>query len=484
MTLPWSQGDDDRVKSPHPLRRIGRRSASERVILQPMRASILLLCALTAALPIAPAAAAGTPDDRVAAYQEFRVAFDKGDYKAALPAADRVVKMTSNQFGTDAPETANALANLATTYYRMKAYGDALDIYRRAVTTLELQNDPADKRLVRPLQGLGSALLAMQRGDEAVAPLKRAVDIVRNRDGLRAEAQLPVLRSLIAAYLAAGLTTEAGREQEYAFTVAEAAYGKNDVRMLRPIDELARWNEQTGHYTAARLLHTRAVDIADSAKPNNPAAIPALRGIARCFRFSYIYGESSDSVTGATRSVSDAQGGSLLAQAVNAPSSDGERALRAALARLGDAPDEAAERGAVLLDIGDWFLTANKISRALDNWRSAWKELSAAGDTSALQRPVAVIYIAPPIAVSDHPRDSNENSEERIELQLAIDANGSVRDATVSNPAPVREAAEKAVIAAVRRAAWRPAFRDGQPIAVDDYKFQEMVYVKAPKSGN
>jgi tetratricopeptide (TPR) repeat protein len=447
-----------------------------------MRAPTLLLTALTAVVPLVPALAAGTPDDRVAAYQAFRAAFDKGDYKAALPAADRVVEMTASQFGKDAPENANALTNLATTYYRMKAYGDALDAYRSAITVLELQSDPTDKRLVRPLQGLGSALLAMQRADEAVVPLKRAVDIVRNRDGLRAEAQLPILRTLIAAYAATDHAADAGREQEYAFSVAEAAYGKNDLRMLGPIDDLARWNEQTGHYTAARLLHTRAVDIADAAKPDNPAAVPALRGIARCFRLSYVFGESSDSVDVATRAANDALSGSLLAQAANAPSSDGERALRTALARLGDAADKAAERGAVLLDLGDWFLTANKISRALDNWRLAWKELSAVGDTSALDKPTAVIYIAPSVAVSDHQRDPDENKEERVELQVAIDANGSVRDATVSNPAPERESAEKAVIAAVRRAAWRPAFRDGQPIAVDDFKFHELVYVKVPKT--
>ncbi len=239
-----------------------------------MRAPLALLAALAIALPLATAGVAGTPDERAAAYQEFRSAFDHGDYKAALPAAVRVVDMTKSQFGADAPEVGNALTNLATTYYRMHQYGEALDNYRAAVTVLELDNDATDPRLVRPLHGMGSALLGMQREEEAVVPLKHALDIVRNRDGLHAESQLPVLKTLIAGYLATGRTADAGREQENAFAVAEAAYGKNDLRMLGPIDDLAHWYEKTERYTAARLLHTRAVLIADRAKPAVPRRSP------------------------------------------------------------------------------------------------------------------------------------------------------------------------------------------------------------------
>ncbi len=46
--------------------------------------------------------------------------------------AARIVEMTKSQFGADEPEMANSLTNLATTYYRMKEYGEALDNYRAA----------------------------------------------------------------------------------------------------------------------------------------------------------------------------------------------------------------------------------------------------------------------------------------------------------------------------------------------------------------
>src|SRR6185369_1456609 len=189
---------------------------------------------------------------------------------------------------------------------------------------------------------------------------------------LHAVSQLPLLKTLIAAYEATGRIPDASREQEYAFTIAETAYGKNDLRLLGPIDDLARWYERTERYTAARMLHTRAVLIADSAKPNGTEAVPGLRGIARCFRASYTYGESQDSVVAAAQAYPDLFDGSALSGALAAPTSDGERALRSALTRLGTAPAQAGQRGAVLADLGDWYMTANKLARAQETWRDAW----------------------------------------------------------------------------------------------------------------
>lgn len=449
-----------------------------------MRASTTLLAALALALPFATAGVAGTPDERVAAYQEFRGAFDKGDYPTAVTAAARVVEMTRSQFGADAPELANPLTNLATTYYRMREYGEALDAYRAAITVLEFQNDATDPRLVRPLHGMGSALLAMQRADEALLPLKRGLDILRNRDGLHAVTQLPVLRTLITGYVATGRMADAAREQEYAYTVAEMSYGKQDPRMLEPLDELARWYEETGRYVAARLLHTRAVQIADIANPNGIEAVTPLRGIARSFRLAQINGESQDSIAAAAQAYPDLYNGGPINPALVAPSTNGELALRNALARLAGLPAQAARRGAVLVDLGDWYMMGRQLSRAQESWREAWKELEAANDTSLLDQPVPVTYAAPTVAVSRHQRDPAEHSQQRVQIRLAIDANGRVREATVANPSPERESAEKAVIAAARNASWRPAFRAGAPAAVDDHLFSEEVFVKLPKSGS
>lgn len=460
-----------------------------------MRTLSSLPAVLAIALPFAAPAAdapveqpAGTPaevpavplaDERAVAWQAFRAAFDAGDYQAALPQAVRVVDQTASRFGPEAPEMVNALSNLATTYYRMGRHGEAIDTYRHVLLVLEsTTGDPTDPRQVAPLYGLGSAMRALDRHDEAISPLKRAVDITRNRGGLHSAEQLPILKSLIDSYAKSGRLEEAGREVQYAYNIAETLYGRNDIRLLPALAERAGWFEQTGRYTAARLLHVRAVQIADIARPGHIAAVPALRGIARCFRLAHIFGESSDSVAAAATDIPGTLGAATLNYMMAASTVEGERALRNALQRLGSSPQYAAQRGAVLTDLGDWYATAGKVSRAIETWGDAWREFAFAGDTSQLGNPEPVTYRPPPASVARGSADPDSFEEQTVELQLAIDAKGDVAGVTVANPAPEREAAERAVIAALRRAQWRPAFRDGNAVAVGDFRFTERVFVK------
>jgi hypothetical protein len=141
----------------------------------------------------------------------------------------------------------------------------------------------------------------------------------------------------------------------------------------------------------------------------------------------------------------------------------------------------ALQRGAVLIDLGDWYRTADKKQRAVASWGEAWRALVEAGDTRLLEQPELVIYRPPPIAVSRRLEDSDSNSEQEVELHVAITADGDVKEATVANPAPQREAAERAVLNAVRRATWRPAFANAAPVETPDHVFRERVYVKRPK---
>ena len=440
-----------------------------------------LICVFgLAAADDAPAAEA-LPDERNASYLEFRTAFDAGNFAAALPLASRVVEMTRAQYGTDAPELANPLSNLATTYLRMREFGLALDTYRQALTLLDLQGDATHPKLVRPLHGMGAALRGLDRSEEAIAPLKRAVDITRNRDGLYAAAQLPILTPLIDSYMASRRFEDAGREQQYAYAVAEAAYGKDDVRLLGPLDSYARWNETVGRFTAARLLHARAIQLADAATPNSIKAIAGLRGIARSFRLAFLNGETEEAVAEAN-ALPSTLGNSTLTRVISAPSTEGERALRNALQRLeSSGSTQAALRGELLIDLGDWYLTAGAAGRALASYRDAWPELVAGGNTQLLATPVAVVYRPPNMAVSRSTEDADEFDVRDVEVHLSIAASGAVRDAIVSNPEPASEAAERALLAAVKRAAWRPAFSNGEAIAITDHVLHERLYVRRPK---
>jgi tetratricopeptide (TPR) repeat protein len=429
------------------------------------------------------AAGADAPtDERTSTYRQYRQAFDAGNYEQALPLALRVVELTGNQFGAEEPELANPLTNLATTLYRMRQYGEALDTYRRALTILDLTGNATDPRLIAPLHGLGATLRGLGRDEEAIVPLKRAVDIIRNRDGLHAPAQLPILRALIECFEDTGRLEDAGREHQYAYNVAEQAWGAEDPRMIGEMGALARWFERTRRYTAARLLYMKAVQVADREQPGSLKAIDALRGIARTYRLAYVNGESQETVMNTPNELPQSLGQASLAQMMATPSGEGERSLRNALERLEAAGvAKAAERAAVLIDLGDWYRIAGAGQRALSTWREAWNELTVAGDTSALATPATIVYRAPQIAESQRQESPEEYDVQEVRLRVAVAADGSVRDTTVANPAPARESAERAVTSAVRRAIWRPAFAGGMPVAFTDHAFTERVYVRLPE---
>lgn len=443
---------------------------------------LVLLLGLFAIMPVTGvgADAESSTDERTAAYREFRSRFDAGEFQAALPAASRVVELTLARSGAESPDMANPLTNLATTFYRLGDFGRALDTYRRAVDVLDLQSDRTDQRLVRPLHGAGAALLRLDRGAEAVAPLKRAIDIIRHRDGLRTSTQLPVLGALIEGYAAAGLFEEADREHVNAYNVTEATWGRNDLRLADQLMSYARLKEQMGQYTAARLLYIRTVQLWDVARPGDTGAIPALRGVTRNLRMAYVHG-STQGIESEVPSVLPITSSEWLAM----PSSDGERTLQNALQRLdAQAEPDLALRGAVLVDLGDWYLTAKAGARAIAAWREAWAALAEAGDTSLLSEPSPVIYRAPQIAVSRREEDPEIHVVREIQVRIGIGADGSVLDASIANPDPEHEAEERAVMSAVRRAVWRPAFSAGQPVAAGEHVFREKVYVKLPRASD
>jgi tetratricopeptide (TPR) repeat protein len=440
-----------------------------------------LLAALACLLPLQclPADVAG--DDRTAIYDQYRKAFDAGDYQQALPLAIRVVELTSNQFGSEAIELVNPLTNVATTLYRMQQHTEALDAYRRALTLLDFEGNPSDPRLVAPLHGLGATLRGLERDEEAIVPLKRAVDIIRNRDGLHAPAQLPILKALIAAYEKTGRNEDAGREHQYAYSVAEQAWGADDPRMIPVLVELAGWHEKTGRYSTSRLLYMKAVQVADKETPSSVKAVEPLRGIARTYRLAFVHGEPQELQLQAADELPESLRRGALSGMVNTASGDGERALRDALRRLEPSgAGKAAERGAVLVDLGDWYRIAGAGQRAMTAWREAWDALNLAGDTSLLAQPEAVIYRAPPVATSQRTQDPEEYRIEEVQLRAYVSADGALREVTVANPAPARESAERAVVAALRRAVWRPAFAGGLPVAATGYIFREQVYVRIP----
>ena len=428
-------------------------------------------------------AGAVTDAERIDANQQFRAAFDAKKYAEALPFAEKVVALTEEQYGKDARALVNPLTNLGTVHYRLKDYPAAEKDYQHSVDILERTTGAADRQLLRPLQGLGASHFAESEYVDASVALKRAIDLSRNLDGLFNADQLQILEPLIASYVALDLTAEAEKEQQYALRVAETAFGRMDVRMLKPLDRYGRWLEKIGRYTSARLLYARALTIAEQTSGRGSlAAVDPLLGIARSYRLEFVNGaEEPATAQDAFQNPNSDLTGAITgdAQRLNP---DGERALRLALQAIEkNVPVDHKKRGDTLLELGDWYASENAFARGADTYREAWKDYIAAGDTTVLTQPRVLVYRPPPTSSKRSSLKPDEAEEHYVEVKFTVTKDGRTDDVQVAG-SDATENVQRATVSAVKKARYSPKFEDGEPVDTRDMILREKILVKAKSS--
>ena len=136
--------------------------------------SALWVMSVAATMPLAAAAAPSPPqvDARLADQAALKQALERNDLSAAAALATQIVTRTEDRFGKDAAELVNPLTNLGTVAYRRGDFVAAEIAYQRAVRLIDGQLSGADRRLIRPLQGLGETWLAAGKPNEATIALK------------------------------------------------------------------------------------------------------------------------------------------------------------------------------------------------------------------------------------------------------------------------------------------------------------------------
>lgn len=445
----------------------------------PLRAALILLAA-SACGPLAAQAA----DERVAEHARLREALTAGRLEEAATHAATVVSLTETRFGAGSRELVNPLTNAGTVALRRGDLAAAEAAYQRAVALIDGKVAGADRDLMRPLTGLGETWLAAGRPADAVVALKRAVDLSRNLDGLYNLAQLDIVDPLIEGYTAIGAVAEADREQQLALRVAENAYGKDDPRLLDPLDRLARWHESQLRFGTARGLHARALQIAEKGAKTTPVAgVPALRGLSRTWMGEALYGPevpdtgTPDMTTGDNELFNTVQGGGRL-------NPDGERVLRFAVDVLRAAqPVDQATLGETLAQLGDWRLLAGNPGRAEAAYTEAWKALVAAGTgkKGLLEQPRPLFYRPPPSSAARMgPVDASQFVARDVELRLRVGRDGKVLEARLPDGAEP-DAVQRSVMFAARKARYAPRVEAGVPTETDDVPLRERMWVKASK---
>ena len=435
--------------------------------------------------PIAASAPPPSADERASAHARLRAALADDRLEAAAIEAAAVVALTESRFGKDARELVNPLTNAGTVALRRGDLAAAEADYQRAVALIDGQSGGADRDLIRPLTGLGETWLAAGRHAEAAVVFKRAVDLSRNLDGLYNLAQLDIVDPLIESYVVLGLREEAEREHLFSFRVAETAYGRNDPRLLDPLDRLARWYESIGRYSTARGLHARALQIAEQGASTPPLGVPALRGLSRTWLDEALFGpevqpNTAPDTTNGFDPFPTVSGGGRL-------NPEGERMLRAAVSVLRNHPPvDDRQLGETLAQLGDWYLLTGVPARASAAYAEAWKSLTLAG-TSARQpyeSPRMAVYRPPPASAARlSPSDPEGFVERIVELRLKVAADGKVTEAAPADGSEP-DAVARSVMFAARKARYAPRLEAGVPTETDGVILRERMLIKVPQASS
>jgi tetratricopeptide (TPR) repeat protein len=423
----------------------------------------------------AASALAATDADRVAVYRDFRVQYDAKQWANAQPLAEQLVLLTEQQYGADELQLTNPLTNLATVQYKLGSYAQAIENYRRSLNILQAKSTLADKAQIRPLHGLGLSLLGARDPEQAVIALKRAADLSRNTDGLYNIGQVEFIDALVDAYAATGRWPEADKESAYALRVEEAAYGRNSPKLLDRLDKLARWFESQRRYTSERSLYERALTIIGrSGTATDPRRVAPLRGIARSFRLEMFYGVEGADNAGTFNT--SASGAAVFNDGTS--QRRGESALTTALAVVdGNSPVDHVVRGAVLADLGDWYLTTNALRRAYDTYAESWKSFATAGSTHYLEKPRPLAIRASISSVDRSQLEAEEAEVKAVEMHFTVDRDGRVDNVT-SPTTDVPEAIVRNAVASMKRGRFAPRIENGAAVPTENAVYIERVLVR------
>ena len=437
---------------------------------------------LAAAVVVSVPAAATTDAERLDVYHQFRAAFDAHHYQEALPLAQQLVTLTEEQYGASDRALVNPLSNLATTEYRLGDYKDAEAAYLRGVKIVEDSggNGNADRLLLRPLHGLGVTYYASGQYEDASIALKRALDLSRNLDGLFNAGQVAILDPLIASLVTLERHDEAERQYQYAVRIAENAYGTGDAHVLRPLDRYAHWLEHMGRYGTARALWARALAIAEQAGRGTLLVISPLHGIARTYRLEFVNGGEDETLAPGDPF---APGNDLPPSGMNSQrlNPDGERALQLAMQAIDKTqPVDHVRRGSTLMELGDWYMSSGLVSKGVQTYRDAWKELALGGSTATLAAPRQLAYRAPSTSITRSHLTERDNVEEHfVEVSFTVTRDGHTADMTPT-ATDASESQQRLVLSAVKRARYAPRFENGEPVDTQGVKLHERLVTKKP----
>ena len=330
------------------------------------------------------------------------------------------------------------------------------------VAEIEARTDRYEPELIEPLTLLGDARLGMGQPQAALDVYDRAKHITRITEGVQSLEQLRLLYREAVALDELGDRAGANERHEFAYSLRRREYSDDSLEMLPAINDLIAWYRHHYKFRPAQILYESALDILrENYEPDDPRIIGALRGYVDTFRQRRF----------GTREVGRGGFRAWPPGANRDPPWYKTRSYirgRKALLEIyelieGKGSSTDAEIAAAALELADWHLLYDESGLAMRYYRRAWSLMQS--DQAALE---AAFGSPTPLYVPNPDRrtkavDNDAPPDGVVVLALTITHRGHVVGRKTLRAEP-HNIMEFKVRKAAKRAVYRPAFADADPV--------------------
>lgn len=329
------------------------------------------------------------------------------------------------------------------------------------IEAIEKEKGNVARELEAPLYELGKLYVSAGQCQSAISILRQAILLTQRLDGVMNTRQLRMHEPLLRCLVERDLVRDLGRALDQMVLVSEAAYGKNDARLLAALAHVGEWYEDAGQYESARDTYNQSTRIARAIGGDQSILlVKPFRALARTYRLEMQY--EQEALRGRAL---DAQGQRML-----------ERAARIVRAQ---ADADSNLRIDTLLELGDWYQMSGAVRDAEKTYKDVWAAAVAAGrsGSSVLGEPVPVLYrAAVGVALRRPPEEQAKLKHYWIEFEFRVTRFGQVEDVTATNSTAPRDL-QLGIAENLKRTHYRPRFVDGEAVDTEGVKVRQGVWV-------
>lgn len=211
--------------------------------------------------------------------------YSTGAYAAAKELHEKALAIRQRKLGTDHPEVARSLANLAAVHEDLGDLAGARALDEQALSIRQRILGPEHPEVAESLTNLGSVLYAIGDYADAQALHERALAIAQRALGADHIDLAMILNNLAVVYDRLGASDKALAMYQRALSLKENSVGREHPSVAKTLRNIAIVYKENGNLSAALTHHERALAILERALgPENPEVATSLMSIANVYR--------------------------------------------------------------------------------------------------------------------------------------------------------------------------------------------------------